>query len=153
MTVQPIPEGYTTPTPYLCVQGAAEAIEFYKKVFDATEIMRIGSPDSRIGHAEIKIGEGIVMLSDEHPEMGVLGPKTIGGTPVSNLVYVQDVDAKVKLAEELGSRILSPVQDQFYGDRSGKIEDPFGHVWMISTHTEDVPPEELDRRVKEMYGG
>jgi PhnB protein len=153
MTVQPIPKEYATPTPYLCIQGAAEAIEFYKQVFDATEMMRIGSPDGRIGHAEIKIGEGIVMLSDEHPEIGVVGPKTIGGTPVSLMVYVLDVDAKIQLATELGAKVLNPVQDQFYGDRSGKIEDPFGHIWMIATHIEDVSPEEMDRRMKELGGG
>ena len=116
------------------------------------ERLRMPAPNGKIGHAELKIGEGIIMLSDEHPEMGALSPKTIGGTPVWNMVYVNDVDTRFQRAVDLGAKILQPVEDQFYGDRAGKIEDPFGHVWMIATQIEDVDPEEMDRRVKELYG-
>ena len=151
MPVKPIPDGYTTPTPYLCVDNAEDAIEFYKKVFEAEEIMRLDSPGGKIGHAELKFGDGVIMLADEHPEEGFLSPKTIGGTAVSNMVYVEQVDTTVERAVENGAKILQPIENKFYGDRSAKIEDPFGHVWMISTHIEDVSPEEMAERMKKFF--
>ena len=144
--VKPIPAGFHTVTPYLLVKGAAEAIEFYKKAFGATELMRIGGGDSRIGHAEIKIGDSVVMLADEHPEMQYHGPKSIGGTPVSIMLYVEDVDAVAKQALASGAKELRAVENKFYGDRSGSFEDPFGHIWHVSTHIEDVTPEEMQKR-------
>ena len=145
--VKPIPDGYHSVTPYLVVDGAAKAIDFYKKVFGATELMRMASPDGgRIGHAELKIGDSPVMLADEHPEMNIRGPHAIGGTPVSLMVYVEDVDKVAKRALAAGAQELRPVVDQFYGDRSGTFLDPFGHMWTVSTHVEDVPPEEMEKR-------
>jgi PhnB protein len=145
--VKPIPEGYRSITPYLILDGAAKAIDFYKKAFGATEIMRMESPDgSKIGHAELKIGDSIVMMADEHPQMGYRSPKALGGTPVSLMVYVEDVDTVAKRAVSAGAKELRPVVDQFYGDRSGTFADPFGHVWTISTHVEDVPPAEMEKR-------
>lgn len=151
--VKPIPDGYPQLTPYICVDGAAQAIEFYGKVFGAQERMRMPSPGGRIGHAELQIGEAVVMLSDEHPEMGVRGPKSVGGTATTLSLYVEDVDAVVAKAEAEGAKVLRPVENQFYGDRSGQIEDPFGHRWSIATHVEDVPPDEMQRRAAEMMGG
>jgi PhnB protein len=145
-SVKPIPEGYHSVTPYLYVKGAAGTIDYYKDVFDATEVMRIPGTDGRIGHAELKIGDSIVMLADEHPEMGVLGPRTIGGVSSSFLVYIENVDAVVEKAVASGAKLLRPVQNQFYGDRSGTLLDPFGHKWTVSTHVEDVSPEELKKR-------
>jgi PhnB protein len=144
--VKPIPEGYHTVTPYLIIGGAAEAIEFYKKAFGATELFRMAQPDGKIGHAEIKIGDSPIMLSDEHPSMGYRGPKSLGGSPVSILLYVDDVDALVQQATAAGAKIDRPVEDKFYGDRSGSLTDPFGHIWHIATHKEDVSPEEMDKR-------
>ena len=148
--VKPIPDGYHTATPYLILQGAAAALDFYKKTFRATEIMRMALPDGRIGHAEIRIGDSVIMLADEVPEMGYRGPKALGGSPVRLMLYVEDVDAVVARAVAAGAKITQPVQDKFYGDRNGVIEDPFGHVWTISTHKEDVPPEEMDKRMAAM---
>lgn len=152
MAVKPIPEGYHTATPYLVLKGAANAIEFYKKVFGAVEMMRMPQPDGRIGHAEIKIGDSPIMLADEFPEMGHRGPQSLGGSPVSILLYVADVDAVVGKAVAGGAKIVKPVQDQFYGDRTGFIEDPFGHLWGIATHKEDVSPAEMERRAAALHG-
>jgi PhnB protein len=150
MAVKAIPDGYHTATPYLVVKGGAKAIEFYKVAFNATELLRLEMPNQRIGHAEIKIGDSIIMLADEFPEMGVKGPEAFGGTPVSILLYVKDVDAMTKQAVAAGAKVERPVKDQFYGDRSGVVVDPFGHKWSIATHTEDVPPAEMTRRFEAM---
>lgn len=144
--VTPIPSGYPRVCPYLHIDGAADAIEFYKRVFDATERVRMDGPDSKVGHAELGIGDSVVMLADEYPDMGVKGPKTIGGTPVVLSIYVEDVDTTVVNATAAGAKITRPVEDRFYGDRVGQIEDPFGHVWSIQTHIEDVSPDEMRRR-------
>jgi PhnB protein len=146
--VKPIPEGYHSVTPYLIIKGAAEAIEFYKKAFAATELFRMAGPDGKIGHAEIKIGDSPIMLSDEWPEMKYLGPKSLGGSPVSILLYVEDVDTVFKKAIEEGATQDRPVEDKFYGDRAGSLIDPFGHIWHVSTHKEDVSAEEMERRSK-----
>ena len=151
--VRPIPEGYGTVTPYLIVNDAARAIEFYKQAFGARETFRMARPDGRVGHAEIKIGDSNVMLADEHPEIGARGPQSIGGSPVTFLLYVADVDAQVERAVKAGAKLVRPVADQFYGDRTGGVEDPFGHVWYIATHVEDVSPEELQRRAAAAHGG
>ncbi|HBI42738.1 MAG TPA: glyoxalase [Planctomycetales bacterium] len=143
--VKPIPEGYHSVTPYLIVNGGAAAIEFYKKAFGATEVMRLPGPDGKVGHAEIRIGDSVIMLADEHPEMGAKSPHTIGGTPVSILLYVEDVDAVVRQAVAAGAKITRPVEDKFYGDRMGGLDDPFGHVWYVATHTKDVTPEEMKK--------
>ncbi|HYY57143.1 MAG TPA: VOC family protein [Pyrinomonadaceae bacterium] len=147
-----IPEGYHAVTPYLCVSDAAGAIEFYKKVFGAAELMRLADASGKIGHAEIKIGDTPVMLSDEFPEMGFRSPQSFGGSPVTMHLYVEDVDTIVMRAVATGAKILEPVKDQFYGDRSGKLADPFGHVWNVATHKEDVSPEEIKKRVAALYG-
>lgn len=144
--VKAVPEGYHTATPYLIIKGAAEAIEFYKKAFGATELMRIPGPDGKIGHAEIRIGTSPIMLADEHPQMGARGPLTIGGSPVMMHLYMEDVDAVIDRAVKAGAKLLRPVADQFYGDRIGGVEDPFGHVWFVATHKEDLSVEELQRR-------
>ena len=153
MTVKPIPEGYPQVTPYLHVEGASAAIEFYATVFGATERMRMPEPDGRIGHAELQIGESLIMLSDEYPELGVRSPKALGGTSVTMSVYVEDVDGVFDRALQAGATVLRPIQDQFYGDRSGTLEDPFGHRWSVATHIEDVPPEELAARAAAATGG
>jgi PhnB protein len=145
--VKPIPEGYHNVTPYLVIKGAAAAIDFYKKAFGAVEVMRMPQPDGRVGHAELKFGDSIVMLADEFPEMSVVGPKTLGNTSVALLLYVDDVDKAVERAVSLGATIKKPVADQFYGDRSGTLEDPFGHKWTLAVHLEDVSPEEMERRM------
>jgi PhnB protein len=144
--VKPIPEGYHSVTPYLVIDGAAAAIDFYKKVFGATEKYRMTMPNGRLGHAEITIGDSVVMLADEHPEQGHRGPKSLGGTPVGLMVYVENVDSVAAKFVANGGKILRPVQDQFYGDRSGTFEDPFGHQWTVGTHKEDLTPEEIERR-------
>jgi PhnB protein len=144
--VKPVPQGFHNVTPYLVVDGAAKALDFYARVFGATERMRVPGPGGKVGHAEIRIGDSMIMLADEHPEMGARGPRAFGGSPVSLMLYVEDVDAIVKRAVAAGAKILRPVEDKFYGDRSGSIEDPFGHHWHVSTHKEDVPPDELERR-------
>jgi PhnB protein len=151
MKTKPIPDGYHTATPYLIVNGAAQAREFYKKAFGATEMMRFPCPGGKIMHAEIKIGDSPIMLADEAPEMGARSPKTLGGTPVSLLLYVEDVDAWASKAVAAGAKVQRPVQDQFYGDRTGTFEDPFGHVWSIATHKEDVSPEEMQKRAASAF--
>jgi PhnB protein len=144
MPVKPIPEGYHAITPYLIIDGAAQAIDFYKKAFGATELFRMPDPTGkRIGHAELKIGDSQIMLADENSNMGFRNPKAYGGTPVSLLLYVNDVDATIPRAVAAGAKVLKPIQDQFYGDRSGTIHDPFGHVWTVATHIKDVSPEEM----------
>jgi PhnB protein len=148
--VKPIPEGYRTATPYLIVNGAASAIEFYKKAFKATEVMRFAQPDGKVGHAEILIGDSRIMLADEYPEMGHRGPQSFGGSPVSIHLYVEDVDALASQAVSAGAKVKQPVKDQFYGDRSGTFEDPFGHVWHISTRKEDLSLEEMQKRAAAM---
>jgi PhnB protein len=150
MAVKPIPDGYHTVTPYLIVQGAAAAIEFYKKAFGAKELMRMPGPGGKVGHAELQIGDSRIMLADEHPEMGAKGPGSFGGSPVGLLLYVEDVDARFNRAVAAGGKVKKPLADQFYGDRSGTLTDPFGHQWTIATHKEDVAPAEMDRRMKEM---
>ena len=144
--VKPVPEGYHSVTPYLIIDGAAKALDFYTRVFGATERMRMPGAGGKVGHAEIGLGDSVIMLADEHPEMGARGPGALGGSPVSLVLYVDDVDATVKAAVAAGAKLLRPVENQFYGDRSGTIEDPFGHRWHVSTHVEDVPPDELQRR-------
>jgi PhnB protein len=148
-TVQPIPEGYPQITPYLCVDGASAAIEFYSEVFGATERMRMDDPDGRIGHAELQLGDSVFMLADEYPDLGIRGPKTIGGTPVTMSVYVEDVDSVVDRAVNAGAKLLRPVEEKFYGDRAGQFEDPFGHRWSVATHVEDMSPEEMAKRAAE----
>jgi PhnB protein len=152
-TVNPIPDGYPRLTPYLCVDRAADAIAYYTDVFGATERMRMPAPDGKIGHAELQIGDAVFMLSDEFPEMNIRAPKSIGGTPTTLSLYVDDVDATVQRALDRGATQLRPVENQFYGDRSGQIEDPFGHRWSIATHVEDVPPDEMQRRAAEAMKG
>jgi PhnB protein len=146
MQVKPIPNGYHTVTPYLVVKDAASAIDFYKKAFGATELFRMAGPHGRVMHAEIKIGNSPIMMADECPEMRTRSPQSVGGSPVSMYLYVEDVDALFSQAVAAGAKVTRPVKDQFYGDRSGGLEDPFGHVWYVATHKEDVPPEEIHRR-------
>jgi PhnB protein len=150
--VRPIPEGYHSITPYLAVDGAAAAIEFYKKAFGATEVMRMPSPGGKVGHAEIRIGDSRVMLADEYPDMGFRSPKAYGGSPLGLHLYVEDVDAVARQAVAAGAREVKPVKDQFYGDRTGSFEDPFGHVWHIATHKEDLAEGELKRRAEAAMG-
>lgn len=148
--VKPIPDGYRSVAPYLIIDGAAKALDFYKKAFGATERMRMPGPGGKVGHAEIQLGDCVVMLADEHPEMGARGPRAFGGSAVSLHLYVADVDAVVKASVAAGAKLIRPVENQFYGDRLGTIEDPFGHHWHISTHVEDVPLDELTRRAAAM---
>jgi PhnB protein len=147
--VKPIPEGYHSLTPYLVVDGGAKALDYYKKAFGATELFRM-EHEGKIAHAEMKIGDSPFMLSDEHPEMGYKGPKSIGGSAVGLMIYVDDCDAIFKQAVDAGGTEKKAVQDQFYGDRSGTLEDPFGHIWTVATHKEDVTPEEIDKRLAAM---
>ena len=147
--VRSIPDGHHTVTPYLSLQNAAAALDFYKRAFGATELMRIPGPGGTVGHAEIKIGDSVVMLADEYVEMEFLSPRSRGGTTVHIHLYVNDVDATVAQAVAAGGKLKRPVQDQFYGDRTGTVEDPFGHVWHIATHKEDLSPEELVGRAEE----
>ena len=147
--VKSVPEGYNSVTPYLTIKGAARAIEFYVKAFGAVEVMRLASPDGGIGHAELKIGDSKIMLSDEFPGMGSRSPESFGGTPVAIHLYIADVDTVVLKAIDAGAKLTQPVQDKFYGDRSGCITDPFGHNWYISTHAEDMSLEEMQRRANE----
>jgi PhnB protein len=151
--VNPIPDGYPRVTPYLIVDGGNAAIDFYASVLGATERMRMSGPDGKVGHAEIEIGDSVIMLADEHPEMDALGPKTVGGTPVSIHVYVEDADGAFERAIEAGAKALRAVEDKFYGDRSGSFEDPFGHHWHVATHVEDVPPDEMAKRAADAAGG
>lgn len=150
--IKPVPDGYHTATPYLVVTNAAKAIEFYKQAFGATELMRLAAPGDKIGHAEIRIGDSPIMLADEYLDCDALSPQTIGGTAVSIMLYVEDVDTVVDRAVAAGASLIMPVKDQFYGDRSGKVVDPFGHHWMIVTHKEDVSPEELRQRADALFG-
>ena len=150
--VRPIPEGYGAATPYICVKGAAAAIKFYERAFGAKEQMRLATPDGTIGHAEIKIGSAPIMLADEFPGMGVLSPQTLGGSPVTIHLYVEDVDAMAARFVAAGGKVIRPVEDQFYGDRGGKLEDPFGHHWWLATHKEDVSPDEMRRRAAALFG-
>ena len=150
MAAKPIPEGYHSVTPYLIVKGAAGAIEFYKKAFNASENMRLGAPGGKVGHAELQIGDSRIMLADEYPEMNALAPQSPGSSGVGIYLYVENVDDVVRRAIDAGAKVQRPVKDQFYGDRSATLEDPFGHVWTVATHIEDVPPEEIRRRMEEM---
>jgi PhnB protein len=146
-TVRPIPEGYHTVTPYLYVRGATAAIDFYKNVFGAAEIVRMAGPDGRIMHAELKIGDSVVMLGDENLQVGMLSPQTVGGFSTGLHVYVENSDAVVKKMVDSGAKVLRPIKNQFYGDRSASVLDPFGHMWSVATHIEDVSPEEMKKRM------
>jgi PhnB protein len=146
-----IPDGYHSVTPYLVIAGAAKAIEFYQRAFGAVEVMRMEDPNGRIGHAEIKIGDSHIMLADEAPEMGYLSPTSLGGGAVSLMVYVERVDDVFEQALKSGAKELQPLKDQFYGDRSGTLKDPFGHTWTVATHVEDVSPEEMTRRAERYF--
>jgi len=148
--VSPLPSDYPRVCPYLHVDGASAAIQFYQEVFGATERMRLAGPDGRVGHAELAIGDSVVMLADEHLDMGIKGPRTLGGSPVALSIYVEDADAVVARAVAAGATLVRPVEDKFYGDRAGQIEDPYGHSWSIQTHVEDVPPDEMARRAAAM---
>ncbi|MDH4175930.1 MAG: VOC family protein [Betaproteobacteria bacterium] len=148
--VQAIPKGYSSVTPYLAIQGAAQAIDFYKKVFGALELMRMPGPQGKLGHVEIKVGDSKIMLADESEQMNFRSPRAHGGTPVHIMVYVKDVDATVAKAIESGAKMMREVQDMFYGDRTGAIEDPFGHFWHIATHVRDVSMKEMKRAAEEM---
>lgn len=147
-----IPQGYNSVTPYLVIKGAAQAIEYYKKVFGATETVRMDGPDGKVGHAELKIGDSHIMLADENPSMGqgYSSAATIGASPVSLYVYLPDVDSVVDRAIAEGAKLLRPVADQFYGDRTGFFQDPFGHLWGVATHVEDVAPQEMKERMKKL---
>jgi PhnB protein len=151
--VKPIPDGHPQVIPYLTVDGASRAIEFYSKVFGAKERVRMPGPDGKVGHAEIEIGDSVVMLADAFPEMGGRTPRDLGGTPVTLMVYVQDVDAVFARALSAGASEERKVEDQFYGDRAGQFADPFGHKWFVATHVEDVPPDEMARRAAAAMGG
>ena len=148
MSVKPIPEGYHTVTPYLAVRNASAALDFYQKAFGATELMRMEDDKGKIGHAEIKIGDSPIMLADEHPEIEFLGPQSRGGSTVNIMVYTEDVDALFRRALDAGATEVRPLKDEFYGDRMGTVRDPFGHVWHLATHKEDVSPEEMEARMK-----
>jgi PhnB protein len=152
-SVKPIPDGYPRVIPYLTIEGAAAAIEFYTKVFGATERVRMPGPDGKIGHAELEIGDSVVMLADAFPEMGNPAPKALGGTPVTVMVYVEDVDATFERALKAGATEERKVENQFYGDRAGQFVDPFGHKWFVATHVEDVPPDEMAKRAAAAMGG
>jgi PhnB protein len=143
--VKPIPEGYHTVTPYLCCKDASAAIEFYKKAFGAKELMRMDN-QGKVGHAELQIGDSRIMLADEFPEIGFVSPQSIGGSPIMIHLYVEDVDMTANRAVAAGAKVTRPVADQFYGDRGGQFEDPFGHKWYVATHKEDLSPEEIGRR-------
>jgi len=151
--VKPIPDGYPQLSPYLCIEGAGKAIDFYREVLGAIERVRMPAPGGKVGHAELQIGDSVVMLADEFPEMGGKSPKTVGGTPVTLMVYVDDVDNVFDKAIKAGATSIGEVKDQFYGDRSGQFEDPFGHRWNVATHVEDVSPDEIGRRASEFMGG
>jgi PhnB protein len=153
MATKPIPEGYHTLSAYLAVEDAARAIEYYAKAFGAREVVRMGAPGGKIGHAELAIGDSRIMLSDPFPQSSTRPPKELGGTSGSLFMYVEDVDAVVKQAVDAGATVTMEVADQFWGDRFGTITDPFGHVWSIATHVEDVPEEEMARRAKEAMAG
>jgi PhnB protein len=143
---KPIPDDYPRVSPYLFVDGASSAIDFYRSVLGARERMRMPGPDGTVFHAELELGDSIIMLGDENPDMDVRGPRSIGGTPMMLHVYVEDVDSVFERAIGAGAKALRPVEDQFYGDRSGRFEDPFGHRWDVATHVEDVPPKDMEQR-------
>ena len=145
-SVKPIPDGYPVIAPYMIIRGAARALDFYKQAFGAKERLRLEMPGGTIGHAEIELGGSVIMLADEFPQMGAKGPESYGGSPVTLHLYVEDVGAVVARAVSLGAKVTRPVQNQFYGDRSGTVVDPFGHTWNIATHVEDVSPEEVGKR-------
>lgn len=147
-SVKPIPEGYHTVTPYLICDGAAQAIEFYKNAFGAVEVVRMAMPNGKIGHAELKIGDSFIMLADESPENGARSPRSFGGSPISVLLYVENTDAMVGQAVSAGAKISRPIKDEFYGDRTATIVDPFGHTWYIHTHIKDVSPEEMKQAMQ-----
>ena len=151
--VKPIPDNYPRVTPYLYIDGAAEAIEFYEKVLGAKVRGRMDGPDGKVGHAELELGDSLIMLADENPEIDVRSPKAIGGTPMAIHVYVEDVDAVFEAAVSAGAKPLGTVENQFYGDRSGQFEDPFGHRWSVASHVEDVSPEEMEKRAAEFASG
>ena len=148
MSVRPIPDGYSSVTPYLIVKGAAQAIDYYKMAFDAQELMRVPGPGATIAHAEIQIGNARIMLGDESPQTVNKSPATLGGSGIDLMLYVTDVDDTFQRAISAGGKVTQPVKDQFYGDRSGTVTDPFGHIWTIATHVEDVAPAELQRRMQ-----
>ena len=150
MAVKPIPEGYHSVTPYLAIRNASAALDFYQKAFGAQEMFRMPSPDGKIGHAEIKIGDSMIMLADEHADMDFFGPETRGGVTANIMLYVEDVDAQFKRALDAGAKEIRPLKDEFYGDRMGTVKDPFGHVWHLATHKEDVSPEEMQKRMEAM---
>jgi PhnB protein len=150
--IKPVPDGFPVVSPGLAIDGAAAAIDFYKHIFGASERMRMPSPDGKIAHCELMFGNSVVMVSDPAPDMDFLDPKTIGGTPVNIYIYVEDADAAFAAALAGGAKELNPMTTQFYGDRSGAFEDPWGHRWTVATRVEDVPPEEMDRRTAEMFG-
>ena len=151
--VKPIPEGYPRVTPYLYIDGASAAIDFYVDVLGAKERMRMPAPGGKVGHAEVQIGESVIMMADEFPDMDVRGPKTIGGTPVLLHVYVEDADDVFARAVKAGAKALQEVENKFYGDRSGVFEDPWGHHWSVASHVEDVPPDEMGKRAAAAMGG
>ncbi len=148
MPVKPIPDGYHSVTPYLIIKGAAKALDFYKKALAAEELMRMPAPDGSIAHAEIKVGNSPIMIADENPTWGNRSPQSLNGSPVIIHLYVNDVDKVAASAIAAGAKVLMPVTDQFYGDRSGRFQDPFGHLWVISTHKEDLTPDEIGRRAE-----
>jgi len=150
MAAKPIPDNYRSVTPYLIVEDASRALEFYQQAFGAQERMRLPSPDGKVMHAEIDLGDSVIMLADEFPDRGIRGPKSFGGSPVSLVLYVEDVDAVFRQAVAAGAKATREVMDQFYGDRSGMLEDPFGHAWSIATHKEDLTPDEISRRFQEL---
>ena len=150
MSVKPIPDGYHSVTPYLTVRGAAKAIEFYKEAFGAVELLRMPMPDGSIAHAEVKIGDSPVMFGEENPAWGNKSPQSLGGTPSGLCIYVADCDAVFNRALAAGATVMKPLANQFYGDRSGTVIDPFGHAWTIATHVEDVAPEEMQKRMDAM---
>lgn len=147
-----IPKGYNTITPYLIVSNGKKAIEFYTKLFGAKQVMRLDQPGGKIGHAELKIGDTKIMLADQCPEMGALAPEAFSGSPVSIHLYVKDVDSTSNKAAKLGAKIIRPAQDMFYGDRSCGLQDPFGHIWYVSTHIENVTPAQMRKRAAELFG-
>jgi PhnB protein len=150
--VKPIPDGYPVLNPYLIVSDGAAAIAFYERVFGAKLRLRLGGPGGKVGHAELAVGSGLIMLADEYPDMGARSPATVGGSPVILHIYTEDVDQAVQRAVEAGARVIRPVEKAFYGDRTGMMADPFGHLWSIATHVEDVSPEEIERRAVKFAG-
>ncbi len=153
MSVSPIPDGFHSLTPYLVVQDAAKAIDFYTRAFGAVETMRLSGPGDSVIHAEMKIGSSMFMLADEAPQQGALSPKSVGGSPVGLCLYIEDVDQQVEVAIEAGATVERPIQDQFYGDRSATLRDPYGHQWTLATHIEDLSQEDIENRMAQMFAG